>query len=183
MCGFSGTDIKVRRRIVSSLSLLLILASCRRPLPLVETIEEEGGEFSSTINAADAATAVQLLKGFHEVEGGAWRWTKAQFTVVLNTPQNAPKNGGALTLRYSLPDAVLSRTGPIRLSVNVNGVPVRTDLLTKSGDQVYTADVPANALSVPTSNIEFALDKFLAAGTVEIRELGLIFFSATLSAK
>jgi hypothetical protein len=43
---------------------------------------------------------------------------------------------------------------------------------------VFSRDVPARAFTGDAATVEFSLDKFLAAGKVEQRELGVIAVSA-----
>jgi hypothetical protein len=71
----------------------------------------------------------------------------------------------------------------VRLSATVNGTPIDGENYSKTGDYVYRKDVPASALQPEAVAVEFALDKFLAAGQVEGRELGVIVSVIGLEAR
>lgn len=48
----------------------------------VEATDEAGPTLAPVVNMADARASVQLLKGFHDVEGNAWRWTMGKFLLM-----------------------------------------------------------------------------------------------------
>ncbi|MBV6432343.1 MAG: hypothetical protein IANPNBLG_02485 [Bryobacteraceae bacterium] len=138
----------------------------------------------SMVSVADPRAASQLVRGFHSLESNSWRWTKGNFTVTLRPPLNAGRDGAWLLLKFSIPEAVLSKVGPVRLTANVNGRPVEGETYSKSGDYTFRREAPAAAFHGDDPvTIEFALDKFLAAGVVEQRELGIIVSMIGLEAK
>jgi hypothetical protein len=149
----------------------------------IEVTDEAPVALASQVNVADPKAAPQLVKGFHETEGNAWRWTKGKFSVTLHPPLNAPQKGATLVVKLSIPDLVMQRLQSITLSANVNGVPIPGETFSKSGDQVYSKDVPASALSGDAVTIEFSLDKFLPPGAVDRRELGIVVSSIGFEAK
>ena len=134
----------------------------------------------SELRVAEPRAEIQLLSGFHQVEQNAWRWTKGKFAVILEAPADAAKKGARLELRFTLPDAVISRRSPVTLSATVEEQPLMPATYANSGPQTYARVVPASAFSGSAVKIDFALDKFLAAGEIEARELGVIVNSIGL---
>lgn len=172
-----------RLTLLFAAACLLAATSCNRQPAKVETIEQEQPELSSVISAGDPAHAVQFVQGFYEIEQGAWRWTRGKFSITLQAPGGAAEKGARLELKFVLPGTVLSKTGPVTLSAVIDGTALPPEKFEKEGAQVYQRDIPAALFRGPSMNIEFSLDKFLAAGVVEQRELGVIVQTAALMAK
>src|SRR3954470_11789513 len=159
-------------------------AGCKRAKKTrVEATDEVGAVMESVVNVADPRASAQLLKGFHGVEGNAWRWTMGKFSVTLRPPLNAPQKGATLVVKMSIPDPVINNVKSTTLTANVNGTPIPGETYTKAGDYVYSKDVPASALTADAVTVEFALDKFLPPGAVDQRELGLVVSSIGFEAK
>ena len=68
-------------------------------------------------------------------------------------------------------------------AATVAGTPLPPETYTKAGDYTYVRDVPASALTTPPVKVAFALDRFLKAGEVEPRELGLVVSTVGLVGK
>jgi hypothetical protein len=166
-------------------ALLLTTVACKRErLQKVETVEnDEQADLVSTVAAGEARHSMQFVSGFYSVEQGSWRWTRGKFAITLKAPEAAPVTGAALELRFAVPDVVLNKVGAPTLSVSADGAPLEPMKIEKPGEQVYKRDVPPSAFRGDAINFEFSLDKFLAAGVVEERELGVIVTGASLTAK
>ena len=149
----------------------------------VEATDEAGPTLASVVNMADTRASVQLLKGFHDVEGNAWRWTMGKFTVTLRPPLNASQKGATLVVKMNIPEAIMGKVKSTTLTANVNGVPIPGETYTKAGEYAYSKDVPASALGADAVTVEFALDKFLPPGASDQRELGVVVSSIGLEAK
>jgi len=166
------------------LAALLVLSGCKRQQPVqVETVEEEGLELVSAVHAADPRAASQLVRGFHDVEQNAWRWTRGKFAITLKVPAGASEKGGLLELKFAVPESVLARKKKITLSASIDGAAVEPESYEATGEQTYRKEIPAGALRTPAVTIDFALDQFLAAGEVESRELGVVFTSISLTSR
>ena len=81
------------------------------------------------------------------------------------------------------PDAVISKVHETSLHCTVNGQALEPEKIDKAGDFLYKRDIAASALAGDAVTLDFHLDKFLAAGQVEERELGMIVLSVGLFKK
>ncbi len=160
-------------------------AGCRRSAKNIqaEATDEGAPALASMIKVANPRASAQLLNGFHDVEGNAWRWTKGKFSVTLRPPLNAAQSGAKLVVKFSIPGPVIERVNSMTLTANVNGAAIPGETYTKAGDHTYSKDVPASALGADAVTVEFALDKFLPAGTLDQRELGVVVSSIGFEAK
>lgn len=164
--------------------LIASATSCKRAKKThVEATDETGPTLASVVNMAEPKASVQLLRGFHDVEQNAWRWTMGKFSVTLRPPLNAPQKGATLVVKLNIPSAVMDRIKSTTLTANVNGAALPGETYTKAGEYTYSQDVPASALSADAVTAEFALDKFLPPGAVDQRELGVVVTSIGFEAK
>jgi hypothetical protein len=149
--------------------------SCKRRPSQVETVEDENQPALSVVQVAHPRAAGQLLSGFHQVEQNAWRWTMGKFAVILMPPPSAAQKGARLELHFTLPQSVVSLRQSVTVAAAVEETALPPQTYTKAGTYVYKADVPAAALFAGTPvKVSFTLDKFIKAGEVETRELGLV---------
>jgi hypothetical protein len=169
--------------IAMALALALLSAACRRQPARVDTIEGDDMPPLSDVAASDARGAVQLLNGFYDVEQSAWRWTMGKFAVILQPPPGAARKGARLVLELSIPEPVIARRHSITLTAAVEGLPLAPQTYTQAGQYAYSRDVPSAVLAAGPVKIDFVLDKFLAAGEIETRELGLIVRRVALEPK
>ncbi len=161
----------------------LLLSACSRGEKITpRPTEEEPPALASVVQVSDPRLASQLVRGFHDIEQNAWRWTMGSFAAKLRPPRGAERTGARLELRFSLPDVVLSRVKSVPLSAKVEGQPLTPQTYTNAGEQLYQADVSAGVLNKDLVTVEVSLDKFLAGGQVEARELGVIVSSIGLIA-
>jgi hypothetical protein len=126
---------------------------------------------------ADPRASAQLVRGFHQLEQNSWRWTMGKFTVVLKSPPQAARNGATLTASFSVPDPLIQRLGTLTLTATVEGRTLQTATYSAAGEVTFKAAVPAPEFKAEAVTVDFALDKFLAAGVADSRELGLIVTS------
>ncbi len=143
----------------------------------------------STVEMNDATAVAQLKSGLYGVEGGSWRWTAQSFTVELMPPASAAANGARLHFKFTLPDAVVDKLGPMQLSASVNspgavGLVLDPERYTKAGSYDYTRDVDAGAFKRKGPvTIEFRCDKSIPPTGDDRRELSLIASSVGLEAR
>ncbi len=135
---------------------------------------EGPAELMMFLRAPDPKAAPQFIKGFHAPEQNAWRWTAGTFAVKLRPPFGASEKGARLRVNLTVPEPVTAKLGPITLSAMIGQMKLDPETFSKSGPATYTRDVPGGALLGESATVEFSLDKFIAAGTFDQRELGLI---------
>jgi hypothetical protein len=174
-----------------SLSRRRVLLVC--PLPAackrrerkirVQQTEEDVTMLTSVVRMGDPKAAPQLLKGFYNIESNSWRWTAGTFAVALRPPRKAALLGATLHFHFVLPEAILSKLKTLSLSAKVNGTPLSPETYTKQGEFDYSRDIDGKLLAGEAVNVEFSLDKFVPAGMIEDRELGVIATSAGLEPK
>ena len=162
--------------IVRILTLILALAltgfACKKKAGPA-TIEGPG-EMLMFLRAPDPQAAPQFIKGFHAPEQNAWRWTAGSFAVKLRPPFGASQKGARLRVNLTLPEPVLAKLGPVTLTASIGAMKLDPETFSQAGAATYVRDVPGGALLGESATVEFSLDKFIAAGTFDQRELGLI---------
>jgi hypothetical protein len=169
----------VRRLTIAAvlLPLLILSADCARR-------KKSEGQIQSVVLMGDAHIDQQLTRGFYGIEARAWRWTAKDFVITLRRPAGAEQSGAKLELKVSIPEASLTRLGPITLSGKVNdGLDLPPEIYSQSGDFTYIRDIPANVLSDELVTIEFQTDKALPPSGQDSRELGIIVSYAGLTRK
>ncbi|MBI3209203.1 MAG: hypothetical protein HYZ37_09935 [Candidatus Solibacter usitatus] len=169
-------------RRLTAFALLLCSAACNKPQYVRPAPSGEELRIASVILTGDESSVIQLVRGFHQVESG-WRWTKGAFAVTLRAPKDAADKGAALAVHSFLPEGMIEKLGPMKVSVRVSGTAIGSETFSKNGDSKWRMDLAPNVFRDEAITIEFALDKFHAAGSIEPRELGLIAYSFALEAK
>jgi tRNA (mo5U34)-methyltransferase len=112
----------------------------------------------------------RLLRGWHQMEDDAWRWTERTFSIEVDT--FAPLRPATLRFVFQLPEVVFAGASALRLSVRINGAPLASGIYSMPGEHEYIGTVPALDASVAT--IEFELDHAIAPTDLDRRELGLL---------
>ena len=176
------------RRLVTGVLLLavcLLPGGCKRrdKKIRVQQTDEDSATLASVIQMGDPKAAPQLLKGFYNIESNTWRWTMGKFAVALRPPLNASVKGATLHLKFVIPEAVLSKIKTTSISAKVGGVALSPETYTQPGEFDYSRDVDGKLLAGEVVSVEFSMDKFLTAGMVEMRELGVIATSVGFEAK
>lgn len=173
------------RRLILILPLaLLALASCKRSTQETkDLVTEKATPLVSVVNVSDPAAATQLVRGFHTVEAGAWRWTMKQFEVALKPPPGGAEKGAILDFKLAVPEAVVSKFGPVTLNASINGLALAPETYQTPGQYTYTRDVPASALKGDAIVVQFTSDKGIAPSASDARELSLIAVSIGLDPK
>jgi hypothetical protein len=151
----------------------ILIPGCKKSGP-VQYVEEGVSQLSSAVNVSDPKAAVQLLRGFHDIEQNAWRWTAGKFSVALRAPAGASASGAKLFVQFTLPEAILAKIPSTTLTATISGKQLEPQTFDKPGEHRYEREVPASLLQGEVINIDFALDKYLEAGVADQRELGVI---------
>ncbi len=135
---------------------------------------KSGTDLAEVVNIADEGLAPQLLRGFHRVENGSWRWTQGKFSVALKPPKQAG-NGAVLLLRFSIPDALMAQRKEVTISAVIEGVPLPPEKVTAPGEHEYRREVPAEVVKGKrAATVDFTVDPVTPPGESDERELGVI---------
>ena len=169
----------------SLLLIALVLApiACKSKKVRVGTTDEETPKMRSVLAMGDPKVEPQLVKGFHGIEAGAWRWTEKQFTVALRPPFGSGQKGGKLTVKLTVPPVTIEKLKTIALSATAGSTALPPETYSTAGDFQYVRDVPASELTGDSVRIDFQLDKVMAPSGADIRELGIIVLSIGLESK
>jgi len=163
-------------------ALVLAPAACKRKTVKVGATDEETPRMRSVLMMGDPKAEPQLVKGFHSIEAGAWRWTAKDFTVALRPPFGASQKGAKLTVKLTVPPPTIEKLKSVSLSCNIGGSTLAPETYTTAGDYLYVRDVPADVMAGDTVRVDFPLDKAIPPGGGDIRELGIVVLSIGLEA-
>ena len=168
---------------VSLASLCVVAPACKvsDPIHLEPTIEDAPA-LASSLRFTDPVMAGQLVQGFFDLQGGAWRWTAPQFEVLLGPPAGAVSRGARLVLDFTLPDPSIASLKTMTVTANVNHLPLPPDTYTTAGQHQYVRDVPASAFVSQEIAVQFSCDKFLVPPN-DGRRLALIVTGVALEPK
>jgi hypothetical protein len=164
--------------------LLVPCTGCRPNHSITpEPTVEEPPRLAAVINVIDPKMAPQLIRGFYPVEEGSWRWTKGKFAVSLARPPGAGRNGAWVILKFQLPGVLLQKLKSVTVSAELDHTPLAPETFDQAGPQEYRREVPAHLLQKESVLVEFSLDRYLPAGMIESRELGLSVSSIALESR
>lgn len=169
-----------------AVALVVVESGCKRenkPAPAV--VEQQTGApvLVSTIHVADPRSKPQLVRGFHDVEADAWRWTMQKFSVVLRTPAGATQKGATLDFKFAIPAVSIARLKSLTLRGTVNGFALPPETYMQAGQFTYSQDVPPAALAGAAVTVDFALDKAMPPSSQDARQLGVIAQTVGLEPK
>jgi hypothetical protein len=163
---------------------LVFAPGCRRAKKVqVQATEEEAPRMASVVHMSDPKTAGQLVTGFYDVENNSWRWSQRRFSVVLRPPVGAAQRGANLSLKFTIPDVVIAKLKDVEVSAVLNGTALPPEKYTKPGEYTYTREVAQTLLTGESVRIDFTLDKAMAPGETDQRELGVVVASIGLELK
>jgi tRNA (mo5U34)-methyltransferase len=121
---------------------------------------------------ANRSENLSLIRGWHDLEFGAWRWTERRFSVGLAAPLH--DEPATLRFRFHLPPPVAALRSSLSLAAAVNGTALPPQTCSGAGDHHYVRSVPASALTPGNVVIDFELDSALGPTAMDRRELGLL---------
>lgn len=85
--------------------------------------------------------------------------------------------------KCTLPEAMLAKVGAPTLTASIGNTVLGSQKYTKAGEFTFTADVPPSVLRPEGVTVDFSLDKYAPAGTLDKRELGLVISRVALESK
>jgi hypothetical protein len=139
-----------------------------------DLVSEEPAGLVTMIHTADPRAAVQLLRGFHEVEESAWRWAAGEWAVTLRVPKGAAQKGANLIMKFAVADVSIQKFGSLTISGKLDTLDLTPEKYTAAGPATYTRAIPASALSGESVTVVFKSDKFIAASDADQRDLSVI---------
>ena len=173
---------------MSRLALLLaatFVLGCGGSAPLEPVDSAPAAEpaalLMSVVHVADPRIANQLVEGFHQLTGGAWRWTEQCFAVNLEPPPPVPFHSPALELVFTVPEGTITALGSVTVTAKLEGVELGTMTVSEPRENiVFTSQVPSKLIGLAPVLAEFSLDKAMRASEHDGRELGVIAISIAL---
>jgi SAM-dependent methyltransferase len=141
------------------------------------TVEHDERAFCLIRNRrrTDPALTAHLLKGWHELEEGHWRWTERTFSVELPTVDL--RSGAMLELEFVFPDALKERAQSVQIGAVIGDTRLPVASYSEPGEQVYRAAVPIQILSRPKTVVRFELDQAVPPDSRDRRERGIVALS------
>ena len=142
----------------------LLLSGCDRlpesfPPPAQRASLEPAAGLSHFIAMNDPAVDANLVSGFREKSEGTWRWAREHPVMRFNLP---PLGHARFTMVFVLPDATFPITGPLTLTVSVNGHALAPARFDKAGEHEFQCDVPAEYLKTGVNLVAIEPDKAVA---------------------
>lgn len=138
---------------------------------------------SDSFTMRNADETKQLVAGIYGVENSDWRWTAGEFSIVLATPRGASTRGADLVCEFAIPDAIMGRTGPVTLTAYLNATEVGAKTYSAAGAQRFSARIPPELIRQSPAVVDFQLDRYIPAGVLEGRELGVIAHTVRLESE
>ena len=150
-------------------ALALLAAGCDR----AQRAPEVDPPPDTMVHVAHPAALSRLVAGFHRRDNDDWRWTKREFSIILDRPHGAAEHGAVIVLRFDLPEPSFAFLKSVSVSATAAGIALPTQRYDRPGEWTYRQHVPAAAFQYKTLRVDFALDKAIPPGA-DSRELGVL---------
>jgi hypothetical protein len=121
----------------------------------------------------DPALTARLLRGWHGLEEGRWRWTERCFSAELSVPK-IDFGAALLELRFVYHECARPYEGRLVLSAHIDGFALAEAQYSTAGEHMYRAAVPAHVLRCSTAIVTFELNYAIPADGYDQRERGII---------
>lgn len=169
--------------ITLALCLCTLTPACKRPDPIrLQPTIEEPAALASMIQISDPSTSTQLIRGFYQLEQQVWRWTAPRFTVALQVPLQARKNGAWLVLKFDVPEVSISTLKRMTVNAKLGNTVLDPETIATAGAHEYRREVPASAFTKEVMDADFTVDRFLTSAADD-RQLSLIVLAIGLESK
>ncbi len=144
----------------------------------VQGLAPEQPEPNLTISMGDSRVE-SSLRGFYERQPAGWRWTKPEFSVILDRrePQNSP---GLLTVQLFISLDSIAKLGPITLTGAIGDHLLAPETFSREGPYTFIRPIPAEWLQAGLNQFDFRVDKHLGPSPQDTRELGIVVSSVSL---
>ena len=132
------------------------------------------GTFGSFVSMAQADADAYIVQGMRERSEGPWRWTHGRPVLRFYLPEMGRPR---FQMDLTLPDNTFRETGPLTLTLAVNGTVFDRVRYDKPGPRHYSHGVPVELLRANAANlVAIAPDK--TARLSDGEELGFVLTSA-----
>jgi len=115
---------------------------------------------------------LDLLEGWHDVEGSGWRWTQRQFAARATSPLGLRHT--RITMRVYAPPFLIEKFGSITLYAKIDDAEVQPLVMRDPGTHEFVRKIPKPS---EVTSVVFRLDKFVGPDANNSRELGIIVAS------
>ena len=159
----------MRSELACAFVLLALAAGCKRypdsyapPEQRQPLTIEEPPEFKPFITMSDSSAPLHFVKDIKPaLESGAWRWTLKQPTLILSAPK---ERGLKFVAEVAVPEITFRDTGPVTITVTINGQKLDTFSFPKPGNRRLEKPVPDGWLKTAEENtVTMEIDKLWTA--------------------
>ena len=119
---------------------------------------------------AAPVSTFRLVRGWHELEHKAWRWTDRAFSMEVDSAM--PLQPATLRFVFTLPEIVFANIPVVTLSVRCNGDALPPAVYSTPGEHEYVARVLR--VTAGAALVEFELSHAIAPTDTDRRQLGLL---------
>jgi hypothetical protein len=120
------------------------------PPPAQRASLETSGGLSHFVAMSDPDADAYIVQGFRQKSEGSWRWANQHPTLRFYLPQ---VTRARFNMAFALPEQTFRLTGPLTLTISLNGRVLDRARYDKPGEQQYTHEVPAEFLKPDGINI------------------------------
>jgi hypothetical protein len=143
--------------------------------------QREGLEYASLLQVYPAPLhGAPPSVGLYPAEQQGWRWTRQAFSIALAVPANGESKSTLLELSIYIPDALISRLGPVTLSAYTGELFLGSETYRTAGPAVFVRELAPELVTASRLTVDFALDKVLPGSPSDSRELGVIVSAVSL---
>lgn len=147
----------VRRSSISASLLLALLSACNRlpetfppPTQRVALFVPKAGALGHFVSMSDANADAYLVQGVADHGPGTWRWTFDHPVLRFALPDIARVN---FTLDFAIPERTMRETGPVTLTIRINGTVLDRPVWDQPGELHYAHAVPSGMLRPNAVNL------------------------------
>ncbi len=106
--------------------------------------------------------------------------TEKSFSVAIQPPA-AEGQTVHLDLKFTVPDVVIDKVGPVTLGATVNCRKLESETYAEAGQHfLFTRQIPPDTLTGGTARVDFDVDKAMPPSELDTRELAVVVSSIAL---
>ena len=120
------------------------------PVQRAALLVPKGGELGYFLSMADPHADAYLVKDVAPEGPGTWRWVYDHPTLRFLVP-DVPRLKFAMD--FAIPERTMRETGPVTLTISINGKPLDSLRCEHGGEQHYAHDVPRDLLRPNAINL------------------------------